>query len=128
VSPRWPDPLDGPGTVEVEQWIDDALDRLGIDSDQVAAALMEHVAAGHWAGTDDDPVCLYLQWAIDPSCRRVLIDECDVMAVSYQVLNPDECTWSRGVAALPGPVWVFNVRADDGDFPALSTALMDRAG
>lgn len=116
------DPLDGPPVAAVEEWISDALDALGVDSDEVAARLATHTAV---AGTDfeQDPVVLYLQWQLDPGEHVVRVEACDVNCVSFLVRNPDEITWTYAVTPLPTPVMLFCCRADAGDFPHLVTPL-----
>lgn len=117
------DPLDGPPVLQAEQWISDALDALGTHSDEVAATLAAHEAV---AGSDfdQDPVCLYLQWHLDPAQLVVRIEDCDVHAVGYAVRNPDGDTWTYASAALPTPVMLFCCRADSGEFPHLVTASL----
>lgn len=115
--------LDGPPVSQVEQWISDALDQLGTDSDQVAQRLAAHEAV---AGTDfdEDPVCLYLQAQLDPAQLVVRIEDCDVQTLSFAVRNPDGETWTWSSTVLPAPVMLFCCRADSGDFPHLVTASL----
>lgn len=109
---------DGSPVDDVDRWLADALDALGTDSDSVAATLAVHESV---VGSpfDEDPICLYLQWHVDPAQQVVQIQDCDIDAVTYAVLNGDGLTWTHASTRLPTPVAVYNCRADAGDFPHL---------
>lgn len=109
---------DGSPVEQVERWLADALDALGTDSDAVAQTLSVHESI---VGSpfDEDPICLYLQWHVDPAQTVVEIQDCDIDVVAYAVLNVDGVTWTHASFRLPTPVATYNCRADAGDFPHL---------
>ncbi len=104
--------LDSIDEVAAEAEIAEALQRLGVSSDQVADAVRRSlpVPAG------DDALCHHLQQRVDPDGAEIRIDGCDGITVDFSVVNPDGETWTQSSTALPWPVLIFYCRLDDGEF------------